>query len=136
MIISRATYLSVAVLLTLGAAGCSASASAVTPTTESQTDFRTARCNLGEVWDRDALLKRARYDEPTLPSEKLKEQYGPAIANDSCTDAEIIKWQELRLERGEDDAICRIVWFDDYFSAVTYDIGCAVPLVVMVSAVR
>ncbi|THG30565.1 hypothetical protein E6C70_14445 [Glaciibacter flavus] len=82
------------------------------------------------------MVKRARYDEPTLPSEKLKQQYGSTLANDSCTDAEIIKWQELRLERGEDDTICRIVWFDDDFSAVTYDIGCAVPLVVRESVVR
>ena len=52
------------------------------------------------------------------------------IANDTCSDADILKWQELRREVGEADQICRIVWYDDYFTAVTYDIGCAIPVVV------
>ncbi|WP_396642903.1 hypothetical protein [Microbacterium sp.] len=91
--------------------------------------FRTAPCNLGEYWDRDALVKRAKYTEPSVGQAGL-DSYGPTIANDTCSDAAILKWQELRRELGESDEICRIVWFDDYYSAVTYDIGCAVPVVV------
>ena len=140
--ISRAACLFVAVPLSLGATGCAASSPAPvvtaspTVTVEPAVDFRTAKCNLGEVWDSEALVKRASYVEPAFPFDGLKEQYGSTLANDSCADADILKWQELRRALGEDDTICRIVWYDDYLTAVTYDIGCAVPMVVIASAVR
>ena len=139
--ISRTACLFVAALLSLGATGCATSTPArvatasPTVTGEPAADFRTAKCNLGEVWDPEALVKRASYVEPTLPL-GLKEQYGSTLANNSCADAAILKWQELRRALGEDDTICRIVWYDDYLTAVTYDIGCAVPMVVIASAVR
>lgn len=94
-----------------------------------------APCNLGEEWDNVALLKVARYDAPAVDDSLLAE-YGPTVANGSCADAEIIKWQELRRETGESDQICRITWYDDYFSAVTYPIGCAVPVLVVTDASR
>lgn len=61
--------------------------------------FRTAPCNLGEYWDRDALVKRAKYAEPSIGQAGL-DRYGPRIANDACSDADILKWQELRRELG------------------------------------
>lgn len=94
-----------------------------------------APCNLGEKWDRTAMLKVDRYDAPAV-DESLVAEYGPSIANGSCSDAAIIKWQELRRETGESDEICRITWYDDYFSAVTYPIGCAVPVLVVTDASR
>jgi hypothetical protein len=91
---------------------------------------------LGAIWDSDALVKRATFGEPTLPSDGLKEQYGAMLANDSCSDAEILEWQQLRRDLGEDSGICRIVWHTDDIAAVTYDVGCAIPLVVIPDAVR
>lgn len=135
--ISRVASLAAAVLLVVGSAGCAASApgatSSPTPaqTVEPQADFRSAKCNLGEVWDSVALVKRASYAEPTLPLDGLKERCGSTLANESCGDADILKWQELRRATGDVDTICRIVWYDDYFSAITYDMGCAIPLVVI-----
>lgn len=94
-----------------------------------------APCNLGEKFDRVAMVRVARYDAPAVdPS--LVEEYGLPVANGSCSDAAIIKWQELRREVGESDEICRVTWYDDYLSAVTYPIGCAVPVLVVTDAVR
>ena len=123
-----------AVVLTASLSGCGAhspskTVASVAPVTYPQPAFRTAPCNLGEYWDSTAKVKRAELTAPTVDIDEL-ELYGPMIANDTCSDAEILKWQELRRELGEGDEICRIVWYDDYFSAVTYDIGCAVPVVV------
>lgn len=97
--------------------------------------FEAAACNLGEQFDQDAMVKRARYDTPAAGKYEL-EHYGPMIANNSCSDAQIINWQELRRELGESDTICRVVYYDDYFSAVTYPIGCAVPVMVVTDASR
>lgn len=128
----------VAIAATL--AGCGATHSAdPTESTSVETRpvraFEAAPCNLGEQFDRDAMVKRARYDSPAA-SEYDLEHYGPMIANNSCSDAQIIKWQELRRELGESDTICRVVYYDDYFSAVTYPIGCAVPVMVVTDASR
>ena len=131
-----ATLAATAVAFVLAAAlsGCSApvaseSVASTSPAAYPQQAFRTASCNLGEYWDSAANVKRAKFTAPTVDDGEL-ELYGPMIANDSCSDAEILKWQELRRELGESDEICRIVWYDDYFTAVTYDIGCAIPVVV------
>lgn len=122
------------VVLAAALSGCAAPATSeslasTAPTAYPQPAFRTASCNLGEYWDSAANVKRAKFTAPTVDNGEL-ELYGPMIANDSCSDAEILKWQELRRELGESGEICRIVWYDDYFTAVTYDIGCAVPMVV------
>lgn len=119
-------------------AGCAAApvpASTSSAETRPVRAFEAAPCNLGEQFDRDAMVKRARYDQPAA-SEYDLEHYGPMIANNSCSDAQIIKWQELRRELGESDVICRVVYYDDYFSAVTYPIGCAVPVMVVTDASR
>lgn len=124
----------------LAAAGCSANPSEGTPTSSTDTAVTRppdllAPCNLGEEFDRAAMAATARYDIPAV-DEGLVDKYGPMIANGSCSDAQIIKWQELRREFGEADEICRITWYDDYFSAVTYPIGCAVPVMVATDASR
>lgn len=124
----------VAVVLTASLSGCgtpspSEPVVSAAPVAYPQAAFRTAPCNLGEYWDSTAMVKRAEFTAPTVDTDEL-ELYGPMIANDTCSDAEILKWQELRREVGEADDICRIVWYDDYFTAVTYDIGCAIPVVV------
>lgn len=93
-----------------------------------------APCNLGEKWDSVAMLKVARYDAPAV-DDSILEDYGPTVANASCMDAEIIKWQELRRETGESDKICRITWYDDPMG-LTYPIGCAVPVGVVTDASR
>lgn len=100
-----------------------------TPSAQAELTFRTEPCNLGEFWDRDALTRRAEYTDPTVSNLDL-ERYGPMIANDTCSDADILNWQELRRNLGESDGICRIAWYDDPFVSATYSLGCVVPLVV------
>ena len=100
-----------------------------TPSVQAQPTFRTAPCNLGEFWDGDALTRRAEYAEPTVSDLDI-ERYGPMIANDACSDAEILNWQELRRALGESDEICRIAWYDDPAISAVYSLGCTVPLVV------
>lgn len=81
------------------------------------------------------MLKVARYDVPAVDDSVL-EIYGPVVANDSCTDADIIRWQELRRDTGDSDLICRITYHDDDVSGLTYPIGCAVPVLVVTDASR
>lgn len=119
-------------------AGCAAAlGDAEMPSVETR-PFRAieaAACNLGEQFDQDAMVKRARYDTPAAGEYEL-EHYGPMIANNSCSDAQIIRWQELRRELGEDDTICRVLYYDDVFSSRTYPLGCAVPVMVVTDASR
>lgn len=58
---------------------------------ETRPVYLLAPCNLGEEWDRARMLKVARYDAPNV-DDSLLEIYGPAVANSSCTDADIIRW--------------------------------------------
>lgn len=102
---------------------------------ESRPVYLLAPCNLGEEWDRDRMLKVARYDAPDV-DDSLLEIYGPVVANGSCTDADIIRWQELRRSTGDSDLICRITYYDDDISGLTYPIGCAVPVLVVTDASR
>lgn len=137
---SRITAVAGLVFFTAALAGCGSSPAALpseSPSVETRTvrAFESAPCNLGEKFDSDAMVKRARYDEPDADAYVI-EHYGKSIANNSCSDAQIIKWQELRRELGESDTICRVVYYDDYFSALTYPIGCAVPVMVVTHASR
>lgn len=137
---SRITASAGLFVLVAALAGCAASPASVPSTspsveTRAVRAFESAPCNLGEEFDHDAMVKRARYDAPDADAYVLA-NYGESIANNSCSDAQIIKWQELRRERGESDTICRVVYYDDYFSAVTYPIGCAVPVMVVTDASR
>ena len=129
LVTAAAVVVLAATLSGCGAPGARESVAPTTPASYPQQAFRTAPCNLGEYWDSSAKVKRANFTAPTVDNDELA-LYGPMIANDRCSDAEILKWQELRRELGESDQICRIVWYDDYFSGVTYDIGCALPVVV------
>lgn len=120
--------------------GCAAPTGSPSPTPSRQTTGTRpadvlAPCNLGEEWDRAALLKVARYDAPAV-DDSLLDDYGPTIANNSCSDAAIINWQELRRETGESDEICRITWYDDPFMGLTYPIGCAMPVMWVTDASR
>ncbi len=102
---------------------------------ESRPAYLLAPCNLGEKWDQTRMLKVARYDAPAV-DDSLLEIYGPVVANDSCTDADIIRWQELRRDTGDSDLICRITYYADDVSGLTYPIGCAVPVLVVTDASR
>lgn len=81
------------------------------------------------------MLKVARYDPPDV-DDSLIEIYGPVVANDSCTDADIIGWQQLRRDTDDSGLICRITYYDDDVSGLTYPIGCAVPVLVVTDAFR
>lgn len=102
---------------------------------ESRPAYLLAPCNLGEQWDQARMVKVARYDAPDV-DDSLLEIYGPVVANGSCTDADIIRWQELRRDTGDSDLICRITYYDDDISGLTYPIGCAVPVLVVTDASR
>lgn len=123
----------------LALTGCTAQLATSPEPSEESTGTRPpdvlAPCNLGEKFDSVAMERVARYETPAVDP-NLVEEYGLPVANGSCSDAAIIKWQELRREVGESDAICRVTWYDDYFSAVTYPIGCAVPVLAVTDAVR
>ncbi|MDF2664685.1 MAG: hypothetical protein K0R81_535 [Microbacterium sp.] len=105
------------------------------PPSGSQPAYLLAHCNLGEKWDQTRMLKVARYDAPDV-DDSLLEIYGPVVANGSCTDADIIRWRELRRSTGESDLICRITYYEDDVSGLTYPIGCAVPVLVVTDASR
>lgn len=137
---SLASAAIVGLVSALVVSGCAAPAESPSPTASHQTTGTRpadvlAPCNLGEKWDSTAMLKVARYDAPAV-DDSLLDDYGPTIANGSCSDAAIIKWQELRRETDESDEICRITWYDDPFAGLTYPIGCAVPVTVVTDAVR
>lgn len=119
-------------LITTVLVGCS-SAPGDAVSTRTEPSFRTAYCNLGSTWDLEAQESRASYSAPTLDA-SVTADYGPTIANERCSDSDILRWQELRRAAHEDDAICRIVWYDDYIAAITYDTGCAVPVVIFDAA--
>lgn len=134
------TRASAAIVAALALPGCAAPADSPSPTPSHQkTGARPADvlapCNLGEKWDSTAMVKVARYDAPAV-DDSLLDDYGPTIANDSCSDAAIIKWRELRRETGESAEICRITWYDDPFMSLTYPIGCAMPVTVVTDASR
>ena len=90
------TAVSAAVVLAVGVTGCGVSTSDSAP--PRQADARTAPCNLGAEWDAAALVTRATYIEPSL-TEELRQRYVGMIANDSCGDAEVLNWQDLRRAR-------------------------------------
>lgn len=135
-----ASAATIGVIAALTLSGCAPSTWSPSPTPSRQTTGTRpagvlAPCNLGEKWDRAAMLKVARYDAPAV-DDSLLDDYGSTIANNSCSDAAIIKWQELRRETGASDEICRITWYDDPFMGLTYPIGCAVPVMVVTDASR
>ncbi|WP_454170559.1 hypothetical protein [Microbacterium paulum] len=116
--------------------GCASAAEPRTGSSASLQDapaFRAAPCNLGAR--SDGALARATYTAPAIDP-CLFAEYGPTVASDSCSDADIIRWQEHRRERGDIDRIRRIVYYNDDLMATVYPIGCAVPVVVIADAPR
>lgn len=100
--------------------------------TSAETTTNPVPCNLLRVWDRSEQSFRAVYEDSTMSS------YTPAyglIANLSCTDAEILAWQEQRAVDGLDLAVCRpVVQFDGMDTA--RPIGCARPIMVVTGEPR
>lgn len=115
---------------------CSASSAPVTSSpAESAVPASAPSCNLGERLDNDAMTKVARYDAP-VGADYYLEHYGPWVANESCTDSQVLAWQELRRENGESDEICRVVYEYDSPMDRVYPIGCAVPVLVVSDETR
>lgn len=92
-------------------------------------------CNLGERYDAAVGSVRAHYEQPA-DADYVREHYGDWVANESCSDAQILAWQELRRETGESEEICRVVYYDDHLANLVYPIGCAVPVLVVTDASR
>lgn len=92
-----------------------------------ETSAQPLPCNLRLAWDRVTQDFQAVYEDSTFVSET------PAwgrTANLSCTDAQILDWQELRREAGLDDQVCRPMLINDAGLGVAYADGCIVPVVV------
>lgn len=89
-------------------------------------------CNLRLVWDRSEQSYQAVYEESALIG------YAPTygrVANLSCTDADILDWQDQRANDGLDAAVCRPVLQDDVVGTVR-PIGCAAPTMVVTGEPR
>lgn len=113
------------VLLVGGATGGYALAAQKAPTSE--TSAQPVPCNLRLVWDRVEQDFLAVYEDSAMVS--YTDSYG-RIANLSCTDAEILAWQEQRLANDLDAEVCRPV-LDATVSGLMHPIGCAVPTMVV-----
>ena len=83
-------------------------------------------CNLGLVWDRIDQDFQAVYEDSTFVAQTP--EWG-RTANLSCTDAEILEWQEQRRADGLDDQVCRPMLINGLKSV--YLDGCAAPVVVV-----
>jgi hypothetical protein len=82
-------------------------------------------CNLRLSWDRVTQEFQAVYEDSTFVSETPT--WG-RTANLSCSDAEILDWQQQRRVDGLDDQVCRPMVAEE--SGVVFVDGCAVPVVV------
>ncbi|MCS3442448.1 hypothetical protein M2389_001224 [Microbacterium phyllosphaerae] len=89
----------------------------------------SAPCNLGVEREESGPGWTAIYDLPTLAEQTDLDLYGGTIANDACTDAQILRWQDVQRQSGQSDAICRVIWSHDSDGLIR-DLGCAVPVVV------
>ncbi len=127
----KATFISISVLtgtlLLAGGAALGYSTGAAQEQSAVVTAPNPVPCNLRLVWDRVAQDYLAVYEDSAMLS--YTPEYG-RIANLSCTDAEILAWQDYRRMDGLDAAICRPVLRDDV-SGLVYPIGCAVPTMVV-----
>ena len=84
-------------------------------------------CNLRLTWDRVAQEFQAVYEDSTFVSETP--EWG-RTANLSCSDAQILDWQEQRRVDGLDDGVCRPMLIDDDVSGIVHVDGRAGPVVV------
>jgi hypothetical protein len=124
-------------LAVVTAAGCTSGAApeATDSFGKAEPSAWSAPCNLGIERDGSGAARRgaawtAGYDEPTLAEQTDPGLYGEVIANDTCTDAQILRWQEARRQSGQSDAICRVIWSVEPNGSIR-DLGCAVPEVVV-----
>jgi hypothetical protein len=83
-------------------------------------------CNLGLVWDRVGQDFQAVYEDSTFVSQT---PVWGRTANLSCTDAEILDWQEQRRADGLEDQVCRPMLINGVDSV--YVDGCTAPVVVV-----
>ncbi|WP_067244102.1 hypothetical protein [Microbacterium resistens] len=127
----KATFISISVLagtlLLAGGAALGYSTGATQAQSAAATSPNPMPCNLRLVWDRAAQDYLAVYEDSAMISYTPK--YG-RIANPSCTDAEILAWQDYRRADRLDAAVCRPVLRDEATGLVS-PIGCAVPTMVV-----
>lgn len=124
--ISRTAVLGIVVLAS-ALAGCAAQApSGPQSSHERQSSSELLEnpmpCNLGSRYDAATESRRARYDAPQ-DADNYVPLYGAWIANESCTDSQVLAWKALRSEAGESDDICRVVY--EYGAGMVWPIGCA-----------
>lgn len=134
MIRVHLTALASAALLVAGLTGCAPAQPHVAETLATPAS-EPMSCNLGEEYDATTGSVRARYDDPVDP-DYYREHYGEWVANETCTDSQVIAWQQLRRDTGESDEICRVVYECDAIGGIVYPIGCAVPVMVVTDAPR
>lgn len=84
-------------------------------------------CNLELRWDRVAERYQAVYEDSGFVADTPR--WG-RTANLSCTDAQILDWQEARRVNGLDDQVCRPM-IDSTPEGIVIVDGCAVPKVVV-----
>lgn len=121
-----------AVLLIGGAAGGYAIA-AQTSLIANEPSARPVPCNLRLVWDRVEQDYLSVYDDSALNS--YTASYGQ-IANLSCSDADILRWQQQRRAHDLDAEVCRPVLEADHVSGRVNPIGCALPTMVVTGEPR
>lgn len=118
-------------LAVVTAAGCTSDAApeATDGRGKAELSAWSAPCNLGVERDGSGPGRVAVYNPPTLAEQTDLDLYGGTLANDRCTDAQILQWQDVRRQSGQRDAICRVIWSHDSDGSIR-DLGCAVPVVV------
>lgn len=124
--ISRTAVL-VTVVLVSALAGCAAHAPSAPQASQDAESSSTLLdnpmpCNLGSQFDVVTESRRARYDAPQ-DADYYVPLFGAWIANESCTDSQVLAWKALRSEAGESDDICRVVY--EYGAGMVWPIGCA-----------
>lgn len=120
-----------AVLLVGGASGGYAIAANTTPIVD-KASAELVPCNLRLVWDRIEQDYLAVYEESGMVS--YTDSYG-RIANLSCTDSEILGWQQQRRSDDLDAAVCRPV-LEASLMGTMNPIGCAIPTMVVTGEPR
>lgn len=133
---NKLTITTIAAFAGLGLlAGGGAAGYAIAQGTESSSVKPVAQqapCNLRLVWDRVQQDYLAVYDDSDWIS--YTGDYG-RTANLSCTDDQILAWQEQRRQNGLDPAVCRPVLHDDVTGTV-HSVGCATPSLVVADESR
>ncbi|MGY1552890.1 hypothetical protein ACW5CM_14015 [Microbacterium sp. A588] len=130
--IATISILAGAVLLIGGASGGYAIAAHTSPIVY-EASTTPVPCNLRLVWDRVEQDYLAVYEESAMVS--YTGDYG-RIANLSCTDADILEWQQHRRVNDLDAEVCRPVLDSSNVAGNVFPIGCAVPTMVVTGEPR